>query len=279
MTEGEWKGVGVTMTHQGKVEYKATRTIILHPIRVQQISEVVGLIGGLTPGTLEDTMMWCVGKPMMARREVELGEEDVEMEVFSRSLIGEVKKLSYLVKLPKLCDAVRLPKVKVKLLFGLEVMLVFETPGTTDNIMKNVDHRLRRWVHKISMRIAEEHGYVMEMNNCSLVGNQNITIGRVCVHTVTKGLIKEYLKIKVKDIIFKVSVIEEICNVVEYQVQESTNQEKNEEDGHGLMNIEEDEINDGEKKRRNSESDGSDEDENHDEEDVKEEKGDKNNPE
>ncbi|GKG45585.1 hypothetical protein Tco_0498031, partial [Tanacetum coccineum] len=66
---GEWKGVGVTMTHQGKVEYKATRTIILHPIRVQQISEVVGLIGGLTPGTLEDTMMWCVGKPMMARRE------------------------------------------------------------------------------------------------------------------------------------------------------------------------------------------------------------------
>ncbi|GJV90408.1 reverse transcriptase domain, reverse transcriptase zinc-binding domain protein [Tanacetum coccineum] len=199
-------------------------------------------------------------------RMLELSEEDVEMEVFSRSLIGEVKKkLSYLVKLPKLCDAVGLPKVKVKLLGGLEVMLVFETPGTADNIMKNVDHGLRRWVHKISMRIAEEHGYVMKMNNCSLVGNQNITIGRVCVHTVTKGLIKEYLKIKVKDIIFEVSVIEEIRDVilappldmVEYQVQESTNQEKNEEDGHGLMNMEEDEINDGEKKRRNSESDGS----------------------
>ncbi|PWA48451.1 hypothetical protein CTI12_AA490920 [Artemisia annua] len=242
-------------------------------------------------------------------RVLELGEEDIEMEVFSRSLIGDVKKLSYLVKLPELCEAVGLSKVEVKLLGGQEVMLVFETSGTADNIMRNVDHGLRRWVHKIRRwennykpqgritwinilgvpitcwkesvfrRIAEGHGVVMEMNNCNLVGNQNITIGKVCVHTSAKGLINEKLKIKVKDITFGVSVIEEIRDVVEYQVQEYINIEKNEEDGHDNMNMEEDGNDDSDKERRNSQADGSDEEDNEDEEDGVEEKGDENNPE
>ncbi|PWA81045.1 RNA-directed DNA polymerase, eukaryota, Reverse transcriptase zinc-binding domain protein [Artemisia annua] len=136
-------------------------------------------------------------------RVVELGEDDIEMEVFSRSLIGEVRKLSYLVKLPELCDAVGLSKVEVKLLGGLEIR-------RWKNNYKP-QGRITCWKESVFRRIAEWHGFVMEMNNCSLAGNQNIMIGR------------------------------EIRDVVEYQVQESINLEKNEDEGHSSMKMEEDE--------------------------------------
>ncbi|GJU52735.1 RNA-directed DNA polymerase, eukaryota [Tanacetum coccineum] len=42
-----------------------------------------------------------------------------------------------------LCD------VEIKLLDGLEVMLVFDTPETATNIIRSIDHGIRRWVHKL----------------------------------------------------------------------------------------------------------------------------------
>ncbi|GJY23767.1 hypothetical protein Tco_0397425 [Tanacetum coccineum] len=76
-------------------------------------------------------------------------------------------------------------------------------------------------------------------------------IGRVCVHTFAKELIKEGLKIKVKNSIFNVNVIEEIRDVLEHCLQENNNTKKNEEQEDGRMNMDEDRNDDGNMKERN----------------------------
>ncbi|GJY76104.1 hypothetical protein Tco_0481220 [Tanacetum coccineum] len=76
-------------------------------------------------------------------------------------------------------------------------------------------------------------------------------IGRVCVHTFSKELIKEVLKIEVKNSIFNVNVIEEIRDVVEHCLQENINTKKNEEQEDGHMNMDEDRNDEGNMKERN----------------------------
>ncbi|GJY76101.1 transposon TX1 [Tanacetum coccineum] len=189
-------------------------------------------------------------------RMLTMGEEDIGMDIFKRSIIGEVKKSSYLVRLPELCGAMGISKVEVKALGGLKVMLAFETVRTAENILRDVEHGLRRWLHKIRRctdtykpvgrltwiniigvpvtcwkesvfrRIAEWHGLVIETNNCSLVGNQNLMIGR------------------------------EKRDVVEHCLQENINTKKNEEQEDGHTNMDEDRNDEGNMKERNRKTDG-----------------------
>ncbi|PWA77940.1 hypothetical protein CTI12_AA219290 [Artemisia annua] len=196
-------------------------------------------------------------------RMLTIGEEDIGMDIFKRSIIGEVKKLSYLVRLPEICEAMGISRVEVKALGGLEVMLVFETAGTAANILRDVEHGLRRWVHKI--------------RRCDDNYKPNLMIGRVCVHMVAKELIKEGLKIKVKDSIFNVNVIEEIRDVVEHCLPENINAQKNEEHEDGRMNMNEDRSDDGNMDERNNKTDENDKENDDDEKNGEEEMAGENN--
>ncbi|GJW46561.1 multidrug resistance-associated protein 6 [Tanacetum coccineum] len=66
-------------------------------------------------------------------RRLEVSDKEVNLELFNRCLIGEVTSLRYLTKISDLCHEQGLSKVEVKLLGGLEIMLVFDTPETATN--------------------------------------------------------------------------------------------------------------------------------------------------
>ncbi|GJR77141.1 transposon TX1 [Tanacetum coccineum] len=73
----------------------------------------------------------------------EIRRIEVNLELFNRCLIGEVTSLRYLTKISDLCHEQGLSKVEVKLLGGLEIMLVFDTPAeTAGNILSCIDHVL-----------------------------------------------------------------------------------------------------------------------------------------
>ncbi|GKB29122.1 transposon TX1 [Tanacetum coccineum] len=185
-----------------------------------------------------------------SRRIIEIGEDEFNDEVINKSVIGEVKKLHYLPKLLAFYEEQGLNKVEVKLLGGLEVMIVLDAPETVSNILKNNDHGIRRWLDNLRRwnkfyapsgkliwvniivvpvscwtemvfrKIAEAHGSIARLCNCKLEGNQNTIIGRVQIQSLVNGLINETMKIKFRGIIFNVKVIEEVSDITEVEVEE-----------------------------------------------------------
>ncbi|GJZ97676.1 hypothetical protein Tco_0670129 [Tanacetum coccineum] len=146
------------------------------------------------------------------KRIIEVEDEEINSEVISRSLVGEVKALCFLNKLPVLCEEQGLNKVEVKMLGGLEVMVVFDTVETANNVLKDINRGMRRWL------------YIEER----LEGNQNNITGRIHIHMINEGLIRENIIVKVKRKSHKVSVIEEVRDITQLEFYEITksNQEK-----------------------------------------------------
>ncbi|GJW16708.1 transposon TX1 [Tanacetum coccineum] len=151
-------------------------------------------------------------------RVIVVSEEEMCSELLCRCLIGEVKSLCYLTKLMGIYDEIGLGKVEIKLLGGLEVMLIFDTMETTTN---NIHHGLRRWIHKsVFRKIAALHGRVLGFKNCNLKGNQSLIIGKVQIHTCNKGLVKEKVNVICMGKVFKVEVIEEVGGIEEFETEE-----------------------------------------------------------
>ncbi|GKE30739.1 hypothetical protein Tco_1446123 [Tanacetum coccineum] len=80
----------------------------------------------------------------VVRRTMEVRNDEVDTEVLERSLIAEVKKLGYLARLSEFCQEEGLINVEVKVLGGMEVMLVFDTMETACNILCDTKHGIRR---------------------------------------------------------------------------------------------------------------------------------------
>ncbi|GJX06282.1 putative ribonuclease H protein [Tanacetum coccineum] len=129
-------------------------------------------------------------------------------------------------------------------------MIVFDTSKIATNIINSIGHGLRRWVHKLRRwnkhyillgrltwsniigvpvscwsesvfkKIAALHGRVIGSNYCNLEGNQNLIVGKVQVHTINKGLIKESLYVKVYGRKFKVEVNEEVGDIMDFGMEE-----------------------------------------------------------
>ncbi|GKE72916.1 transposon TX1, partial [Tanacetum coccineum] len=74
------------------------------------------------------------------------------------------------------------------------------------------------WKELVFNQITGWHGNVIDTSNCCLSGNQTCIIGRVLIHTGATELINEKLQVKLKGKMFKLSVIEEIENVVEADI-------------------------------------------------------------
>ncbi|GJS35010.1 transposon TX1 [Tanacetum coccineum] len=163
-------------------------------------------------------------------------------------------------------------EVEVKLLGGLEVMIVLDAPEMAINILNNNDHGTRRWLDNIRRwnkfytplgrltwvniigvpvscwtetvfrKIAEVHGSIVRLCNCKLEGNQNTIIGRVQIQSLVNRLINEIIRIKFRGIIFNVKVIEEVSDINEVEVEEAntTNMEDQADNGSNQKNDEED---------------------------------------
>ncbi|GJY66264.1 hypothetical protein Tco_0468502, partial [Tanacetum coccineum] len=80
---------------------------------------------------------------------IDIEESEINVEVMGRSVVGEVKALCFLAKLPVLCEEQGLGKVEVKILGSLEVLVVMENESTAKNILKDQEHGMKRWLHKI----------------------------------------------------------------------------------------------------------------------------------
>ncbi|GJU42665.1 hypothetical protein Tco_1195622 [Tanacetum coccineum] len=91
-------------------------------------------------------------------RTIELEEKDINREVLVRSVVGEVKAMCFLSKLSVLCKEQGFEKEEVKLLGGLEFMVVLDSERTTSNVLNDNDHGLRRWIHKL--RRGDDYGWV-----------------------------------------------------------------------------------------------------------------------
>ncbi|PWA66458.1 hypothetical protein CTI12_AA324400 [Artemisia annua] len=176
-------------------------------------------------------------------RTIIIDDKDLNSEMLKRSVAGEVKATCFLHNLPALCVEQGLNNVEVKLLGGLEVMVVMENAETANNVLEDKDHGLRRWLHKLKKgssitrtagrmtwinimgiliscwnvetfkKIAALHGTILGTSNCSLEGNQSIIYGRVHIRTIKKGLIRKELNMKVQGKIHKVSVVKEIRDI------------------------------------------------------------------
>ncbi|PWA40968.1 hypothetical protein CTI12_AA557870 [Artemisia annua] len=186
---------------------------------------------------------------------IEIEDHEINNEIMGRSVVGEVKAMCFLTKLPALCDEQGLSKVEIKLLGGLEVLLVMENKETTENVLQDREHGLRRWLHKLRKgdsinrtsgritwinvigvpvfcwsealfkKIAGLHGTILGLQNCTLEGNQNTVFGRVQIHTINQGLIREEISIKVKGKIHKVCVVEEVRDITCWNMQDVVSSE------------------------------------------------------
>ncbi|GKG06275.1 transposon TX1, partial [Tanacetum coccineum] len=83
------------------------------------------------------------------KRVIEVEEKESNGNIISRSVVGEVKAMCFLTKLPVLCEEQGLGNIEAKLLGGLEVIVVFENIETASKVLKDVDHGLRRWLYKL----------------------------------------------------------------------------------------------------------------------------------
>nr|GEU99624.1 transposon TX1 [Tanacetum cinerariifolium] len=165
-------------------------------------------------------------------------------------IMDGMEALGMSVTLQSICEEQGLSNVEVKLLRGLEVLMVFDTLETATNILNSSEHGLRRWVHKLRRwnkhyilpgrltriniigvpvscwsesvfkKIDGLHRRVIGSSNCKLEGNQNLIVGKVQLHTINKGLIKEPLYVKLYEKKFKLDVIEEVGNVMEFEMKE-----------------------------------------------------------
>nr|GEV52861.1 transposon TX1 [Tanacetum cinerariifolium] len=184
-----------------------------------------------------------IGTNIDRRRTIEITQSDTNREILVRSVIGEVKARCFLLKLLVLCIEQGLEKAEVKLLGGLEFMVVFDSERTASNVLEDNEHGFRRWVHKLRKgieydgttcrvtwinifgvpisswdentfkEIAAVHGKILGLHNCRLEGNQNTLYEREQIHTSSKGLIREELYVKVKEKYHKVSIVEEIRDI------------------------------------------------------------------
>ncbi|PWA51497.1 Serine carboxypeptidase-like 34 [Artemisia annua] len=82
-------------------------------------------------------------------RTINIEDKDFNLEMINRSVADEVKATCFLHKLPVLCEEQGLNKIEVKLLGGLEVMVVMENAETATNVLEDKEHGLRRWLHKL----------------------------------------------------------------------------------------------------------------------------------
>ncbi|GJV96591.1 retrovirus-related pol polyprotein from transposon TNT 1-94 [Tanacetum coccineum] len=147
-----------------------------------------------------------------SRRIIREEEHEINSHIMGRSVVGEVKALCFLEKLPVLCEEQGLGVIKVRLLGGLEVMVVLENEATVENVLMDKEHGLRRWLYKL--RKGESvHGTVLGLTNCTLKGNQNLVYERVQIHTSNKGLINEEVIVIVKGINHKVNAVEEVRDI------------------------------------------------------------------
>ncbi|GJT03483.1 hypothetical protein Tco_0824652 [Tanacetum coccineum] len=90
---------------------------------------------------------------------IEIEYNEVNSELMGRSVVGEVKAHYFLTKLSVLCEEQGLDRFKIKLLWGLEVMVVMENIETADNVLKDREHGLRRWLHNLRLegRVMSDH--------------------------------------------------------------------------------------------------------------------------
>ncbi|PWA92790.1 glycosyltransferase family 92 [Artemisia annua] len=186
---------------------------------------------------------------MGSERTIEVDDMDINSGLLGRSVVGEVKAMCFLSKLPILCEEQGLVGIEVKLLGGLEVLVVMENENTAANLLIDKEHGLRRWIHKLRRgdslhrtsgritwisilgipiscwgermfkKIAALHGTILGMHNCRLEGNQTLVYGRVQIHSINKGLINEVLNEKVKGKYHKVCVVEEVRDIVNVDIQ------------------------------------------------------------
>ncbi|PWA76953.1 hypothetical protein CTI12_AA229170 [Artemisia annua] len=188
-----------------------------------------------------------------SERTIEVDDMDTNSALLGRSVVGEVKAMCFLSKLPVLCEEQGLAGIEVKLLGGLEVLVVMENESMVANVLNDKDHGLRRWMHKLRKgdsihrtagritwinilgipisgwsegtfkKIAALHGTILGMHNCRLEGNQNLVYGRVQIHTINKGLINEVLNVTVRRKNHKVCVVEEVRDIVSMEIEEVCN--------------------------------------------------------
>ncbi|GKA07974.1 hypothetical protein Tco_0687305 [Tanacetum coccineum] len=140
---------------------------------------------------------------------IEIEDNEVNSELMGRSVVGEVKARYFLTKLSVLCEEQDLNRFEIKLLGGLEVMVVMENIETTDNVLKDREHGLRRWLHNLRrgdsfhrtagrmtwinvlgvsiscwgettfQKIAALHGTILGMHNCRLEGVMSDHVSKV----------------------------------------------------------------------------------------------------
>nr|GEZ46913.1 RNA-directed DNA polymerase, eukaryota [Tanacetum cinerariifolium] len=87
--------------------------------------------------------------------------------------------------------------IKVKLLGGLKVMVLMEHEEMASNVLKDMGHGQRRWGEDMSCKITAVHGTIVGLHNCRIKGNQTVIYGRVHIHAINKGMVKEDLFVRV----------------------------------------------------------------------------------
>ncbi|GKC80356.1 hypothetical protein Tco_1131130 [Tanacetum coccineum] len=143
-------------------------------------------------------------------RTVEADDKEINMALFNKCVIGEVKSLCYLTKIVNFCEEQGINNVEVNILDGLEIMMVFDTPATVSNIFNSNDHGLRRWVHKLR-RWSKHYILPGRLTWVSIIG--------VPVSCWSEPVFKKITA-------FKVDVIEEVRDIVELEIEVAFNNSK-----------------------------------------------------
>ncbi|GKC45799.1 hypothetical protein Tco_1063521, partial [Tanacetum coccineum] len=198
-------------------------------------------------------------------RIIEVEEHELNNTLLRRSVVGELKARCFLAKLLILCEEQGLGAIEVKILEGLEVLVVMENEITMENVLKDKDHGLRRWMYNLRGDCFQRPTGWTTWITILGVPVSCWGEGVVQIHTNNKGLINEEVTLYVDGKSHRVSVINEVRDIAIIDIQDKGNG-GHAENGNGDEQVDENVMQiDEEEDDKEGEPDGGDEDSSEDE--------------
>ncbi|GKD98924.1 hypothetical protein Tco_1382821 [Tanacetum coccineum] len=200
------------------------------------------------------------GKHTKCGRIIEIEEKDDNSELMGRSVVAEVKAI---------CGTYGIRRWLHKLRRGDS----FNRSAGRITWISILGVPVSCWGESAFQKIAALHGTILGMHTYRLEGNQHTVCGRVNIHTINKGLIKEDLQVKFKGKMHKLSVVEEAKDITNWAIQEAKQEDYVDESNKGNeKDIQVDEVNGKDSEEYNSKN-GEDSNEKENREFIEIEKG------
>ncbi|XP_071728306.1 uncharacterized protein [Rutidosis leptorrhynchoides] len=187
-------------------------------------------------------------KPEDSIRVVILDEKSNNNNLLDRAIVGEVINHELIDQFKTLCEEEGFCDFELKYLGGLDMMIVANSVEMVNIVLKNKNHGIRRWLLNVRRwdkfdlvagrltwikvigvpvsywrettfeKIGGWWGKVLDMENCELEGDQNLTFGKVLVKVTGCDVINDTVLVDDGLRTFYVKAIEDVNETIQMEI-------------------------------------------------------------